>query len=53
MKLATTQFILIFSTAVLSSNCFKSISVEKLPKLTKLSLSQNSLRNIPDVQVGW
>ena len=40
-----------FFTSVLSHNCLKSISVEKLTKLTKLSLSHNSLRAIPDVQV--
>lgn len=40
-----------FSSLVLSHNCFKSISVERLTKLAKLSLSHNSLRAIPNVQV--
>ena len=39
------------SYPVLSHNCFKSLSLKKLSKLTKLSLSNNSLRDIPDTQV--
>ena len=37
--------------AVLSHNQFESVSVEKLSQLSKLSVSHNLLRAVPNIQV--
>ena len=36
---------------MLSHNCFESVDVQKLTKLTKLSLAHNVLQSIPDTSV--